>query len=91
MRVEPLLARRHREAAAEAAAPVQRRGVAVVCAVPARVLHHGEGYPAEHRVLGVRSSHGLVLETKKTIYYKKIYSLTYVRVRDIKVSRGGDS
>jgi hypothetical protein len=65
LRIKPLLARGHGEAAAQTAAPVQRRGQRVVSAVPPRVLHHGERHAAEHGVLRVCARHRFILEWTK--------------------------
>lgn len=62
--VHPELAALHDEVAAEAAAPVQPLGQAVVGPVPPAVLHDGQRQPRKHPVLGVGARHGLVLRER---------------------------
>lgn len=65
--VHPELAALHDEVAAEAAAPVQPLGQAVVGPVPAAILHDGQRQPRKHPVLSVGARHGLILREEERV------------------------
>lgn len=60
--IHPELATLHHKVTAEAPAPVQPLGQAVVGSVPAAVLHDGQREARKHSVLGVGAGHRLVLK-----------------------------